>query len=509
MKDYFGIIDIGSNTIRLVIYKEDKNGRFKEYQNIKVGARLQSYLTPEKILSEKGVEILLSSLLSFQEVTRFYGVSDIAAVATATIRQSTNKSQILKLIAEKTDFQVSILSEYQEAFFGYCAVVNSTSINEGITVDIGGGSSEVTYFKDRQLVQFHSFPFGALSLTNLFVKSDIPTEKELNSMLNYIKGCISKIGWMKDKSLPLIAMGGSARALAQLDQYIKNYSLAGLHQYEFTYEDVKNTKEFISSLTVEDLTKLDVLSKERTDTIHASIIIFQAIFEETELTKIVLSRKGLRDGIFYCKSMNEEGTHLVPDVIEEGFLELAHDFQVDRSNVEYVTELAASLYFQFVTLGYLPYQEGDLMDLKRASSLFYVGGYVDSESSSQHTFYLLANRTIDGLLHKERVKLALLASYKNKATFKQYIQPFHHWFSKDEQKSIKVIGAVLKFAHSLNDTKRKIIKGIHLTKAQCDLIIHIRCGENWTPELFKAEKQKKLLEKAIKQPIILQFYLYK
>jgi exopolyphosphatase/guanosine-5'-triphosphate,3'-diphosphate pyrophosphatase len=98
------------------------------------------------------------------------------------------------------------------------------------------------------------------------------------------------------------------------------------------------------------------------------------------------------------------------------------------------------------TISLFPLTGEDLVLLKRAAHVFYLGQYVDEEASSQHTFYLLANRTIDGLSHRDRVQLALVASFKNKTLFKQYIQPFHSWFTRAEQKKLRFLGALLKFA---------------------------------------------------------------
>ncbi|NCU19031.1 exopolyphosphatase, partial [Bacillus sp. P1(2020)] len=135
-----------------------------------------------------------------------------------------------------------------------------------------------------------------------------------------------------------------------------------------------------------------------------------------------------------------------------------------------------------------------------------LGKYIDTESSSQHTFYLLANRTIDGLMHKERLKLALVASYKNKTLFKQFIKPFTDWLSKAEQETLQLLGAMVKFTYSLDATKRQAIKDIKVEIVEKNIMITCFSKKEAMAEQYEAEKNKKQLEKTLKQDIQLLFY---
>ena len=115
----YAIVDIGSNTMRLVIYMREKSGRLKEIENVKAVVRLRNYLTEEQVLEDDGVNLLINTLHTFQEVTRHYKLDDVKCVATATIRQAINKEEILERVSKETDFAMRILSEYEEAYYGY------------------------------------------------------------------------------------------------------------------------------------------------------------------------------------------------------------------------------------------------------------------------------------------------------------------------------------------------------------------------------------------------------
>jgi len=239
-KQNIALIDIGSNSIRLVIFRLDKQGFYKEVQNLKVVARLSSHFNKEGNITNEGITLLLEALHHFQEITRKYNVTKTKCVATAAIRQAQNKSKIIKIVTKLTDFQIRVLSEYEEAFFGYLAVTNSTNIEDGLTIDIGGGSTEITLFKNRRLLHYHSFPFGAITLKQTFIKNELPTKQESTDLLVFLKEQFSSLKWLEQNDLPVIGIGGSARNLSLICQSRTEYPLGGLHQYEMSYGNIKS-----------------------------------------------------------------------------------------------------------------------------------------------------------------------------------------------------------------------------------------------------------------------------
>ncbi|WP_417900723.1 Ppx/GppA family phosphatase [Bacillus haimaensis] len=504
MKDKYGIIDIGSNTMRLVIYKRDKSGRLKEIENVKSVARLRNFLNHDEYLTENGVHKLITTLSSFRAITDFHRLTEVKCVATATIRQAANREVIQELVQKETGYSMRILSEYEEAYYGYLAVVNTTPFTEGITIDIGGGSTEITYFKDKELVEYHSFPFGALSLKKQFVNSELPSQNEKEEMKLFINSQFQLLPWLREKKLPIIGIGGSARNMVQIDQAMKNYPLAGLHLYEMPPEDIQLLGLYINSLSFDKLQKLEGLSKDRAELMLPALMVFDELVSITKASSFVLSRKGLREGIFFegMKNPATKGTNVLTDSIDE----LAKDFEMNMENVKHVTGILICIVDELNRLKVLSVNVHERKELKRAANVFHLGEYIDAESSSQHTFYLLANRTIDGLMHKERLKLALMASFKNKTVFKQYANPFRNWFTEDELRALRLYGAMLKFCYSLNATKRNVVEKVEVTLEEKGLLFHIQSSRPADAEEYQAERQKKHLEKLIKYPIHLRFY---
>lgn len=502
IQEKYAIIDIGSNTMRLVIYELGRNGTLKEIENIKVVARLRNFLSEDDVLEEDGITMLIKTLQSFQGVTGHHQLEEVKCVGTATIRQAKNKEEILERVNSETDFSMQVLTAFKEAYYGFLAVVRSTPYEKGVTVDIGGGSMEVTYFENRNLIHFHSFPFGVLSLKKQFIKGDIPDENERNKLCHFLQEQFRSLDWLSNLQTPLIAIGGSARNLVQIHQEYIDYPIQGIHQYTMRRQDINKTYNHLLSMPFSELQKVEGLSKDRADIIIPAVAAFAALMDTLNADVFALSQKGLREGLFYDKNNNKSE---ISNIVDESFQELAGDYNINVTHVSQVMKSALIISQLLNREGFFSLDVQDIKRIERGSFLFNLGSYIDIESSSQHTFYLLANRSINGMHHKERIVTALLASFKNKESFKHYIKPFNQWFTKEEIEKIRLIGSIIKFAYSLHVTKRNIIDQIDLQVKDQDLVFKISCVQDWQPEAYQVEKQKKHLEKQLNCSISVDF----
>lgn len=505
-KAKWAIIDIGSNTIRLVIYQQNDSGKVREAENIKAVARLRHHLN-NGVLEYRGIQVLVTILKSFREIVDFHGVESIQCVGTATIRQAQNKFEILKTVKEQTGFDMKILSEKDEAYLGFFAVIHTTPIDEGVTIDIGGGSTEITYFQNRELKHSHSFPFGVVSLKEQFMNGEKMTTKEKDNLIRFIKESFEKLPWLKNLHVPIIAIGGSARNVALIHQNRIHYPLSGIHQYTMSLSDLMEILSQVEQLDIAQLEKLEGLAKDRADIIVPAIEVFVQICGYVGSDKFMFSRKGLREGIYFKEYENRGTTTDTDQIVKMSIDELVLDYGVSIEHSEHVANLAVQLYSEFEKIiGVTPAIRNKKM-VELSARVYYIGQYVDSDVSSQHTFYLLANKSIDGMEHKDRLKLALIASFKNNMLLRQYTVPFMNWFTKEELQEIRVAGALTKLASALDASKRGIIKEAHLSQNQenGELLITLQCSGDYFSEKYQAEKQIRHLEKAIKKDINLVF----
>ncbi len=502
------LIDIGSNSIRLVIFKLDQRGYYKEVQNLKIVARLSTHLDENGYLTKDGISKLLQSLKYFQEVTRTYKITKLKCVATAAIRQAKNQEQILKTVNDTTDFSIRVLSEYEEAFFGYLAVTNSTNIIDGITIDIGGGSTEITLFKERKLMHYHSFPFGAITLKQRFINSEIPTIDELLALKSFLQEQFQSLKWLcNNDNVPLIGIGGSARNLSLVHQRKINYPLRGLHQYEISFESINDISNELKKMSYKQREMVEGLSKDRTDIIIPAAEAICTLMEVTTSTKFIMSNKGLRDGLFYEELLLQSNVQQFPNVVEESFYQLSHEYEINTDQVKYLSNIVTQLYYELKEHTTLELTEEDLRLLLLSCRVLYIGEFINPETSSEHTFYILTNKSIEGLTHTERLKIALIASFKSKNVLHSYIQPYENRLKKDDIAKLELLGAMLKFSYALNRTGRKVISKLKVVEITTNNEIKLSLSFTSEPyfEQLQAQKYKKHLEKSLKKRVDLMF----
>lgn len=500
------IIDIGSNTIRLVLYEYEKRQGLYEFGNFKTVARLRTYLLPDGSMSKEGINVLKDTLTSFKEILDDYGVTDVKAAATAAIRQATNQTEIVEEMFNTTGIRLDILSEEEEAYFGFLAVSHSMDTPSAITVDIGGGSTEITYYENKKLQKTHSFPFGTVSLKQKFVKGPVITPNELSKLTEYVKKQFETLDWIQGKKLPIVAIGGSARNVAQIHQQKNDYPISSVHQYEIRLNEMKELKYDLSLMNYDQLKQLDGLSSDRADIIVPALQVFITLMEVVGANIFQISKKGLREGLILSRVLQGDAKAFNKyDVFEESARRIAWEYERSEEETKALENLADQFYLQCCDLGYFTYNEQKCKLFKYAARLYAIGEYIELDSSSQHTFYLLANQTIYGMNHVNRLKLALMASYKNKDYFRRFLIPFKDWISREEQAELRDLGAVLKFIHALNISKRNIVHELVLINQPGAITVEVYTKQSAVAEIYYAERQKKHIERVFKKPVTILF----
>ena len=499
------IIDIGSNSIRLVIFSYNSAEGLVEHYNFKMVARLSLHIDANGNLSEEGIHILIEALLKFKKILDDIAVTDVFAAATAAVRQANNRETIINRAENQTGINITILSADEEAYYGYLAVIHSTNIPTAVTIDMGGGSTEVTYFENKEMKFSYSFPFGAVSLKKKFIKNSLIIEKEKETLIAYVREQFQSLEWLVNLQVPIVAIGGSARNLAQVDKQRKNYTLHGTHQYELSSIDLQELSYKFTQSSLEGLKKIDGLSSDRADIIVPALETFRVFMEVVQSRNFIYSKKGLREGVIFAQLMKQFPNDFnVNGVTTNAIRHVLGKFHVDEHKSLHLYEIFSSIYNTFAHWGYItPIQNKEL--LRYAFQLFHIGKEIDQDAFSQHTFYLLTNLTIDGISDKDRLKIALLASYKNKDTFKQYIEPYQHIINNMENKQLRDIGALMRFIKGMDVLERSHIKNVSINKNPDKMEFNFFVVGNYILEQYQAEKMKKHLEKIVHIEVKLKF----
>lgn len=284
------IIDIGSNTIRLIVYQVD-GSQYEKLITKKKMVGLVGYVV-EGQMTEQGIRELIKVLHGFCEIVNYIQVDYTYAFATASLRNIMNADEIVEKIYKELQLKIQILSGEEEARLSFAGAMSNHYFSDGCLFDLGGGSTEVVMFSNGKPNYIESLDMGCLNLYKAHVKNILPNKKEIKNIKKYIKKKLSSLE-INEKSLLLIGVGGTARSVKRL---VCNYKGYDSDCYQITKKDLDDTVEF---LLKRDHCVKDLLLKKCSDRLHTiipGILIMQAIAKKTGAKIISISNYGVREG---------------------------------------------------------------------------------------------------------------------------------------------------------------------------------------------------------------------
>lgn len=294
------IIDIGSNSVRLIIYRIKGDSTFKVINEAKRTIRLGSYLREDDYLSESGLNILLKVLKVFKDICKRYEVLEIYVVATEAIRRSINKYDVCNKIKLDLGLEVNILSGLEEAKYGYLAIKNSMLEKNAVLLDLGGSSMEITLMENGEFKETISLPLGSIPLTKMFNNLE---SKEMEIELNkFIYDRLQEISWLKkNNNLNVIGIGGIAKHIGRVSKGNEDYPKELLHNYSMTRDEISKIYAEFLKLPIKERSNFKGLSKKRAEIFAAPLGAILVILKYFDSAKYIISAIGLREGIIYEK----------------------------------------------------------------------------------------------------------------------------------------------------------------------------------------------------------------
>ena len=292
------IIDIGSNSVRLIIYKMKKDSTFKIIDEVKKTIRLGSYLTEYNYLADQGIGILINVLKKFKLICKKYEVEDIYVVATEAVRKSKNRDDICSKVEADLGLKINILSGEEEARYGYLAIKNSMIEKDAILLDLGGSSMEITLMKNGELKETISLPLGCIPLTKRF--NNIETEAEKIKLNTFIYDTLDEISWLSENNkMNVIGIGGISKNIGRVSKEDKDYPKELLHNYSMTRDEISKIYNDFLKLPINERSKVNGLSKRRVEIFAAPLGAILSILEYLNSERFIISAVGLREGIIY------------------------------------------------------------------------------------------------------------------------------------------------------------------------------------------------------------------
>lgn len=457
-----GIIDIGSNSVRLVIVEIKCDKYFRILYELKESVRLGEDMTTDNSLNPDRMNKAINTIISFKTICDSYHVQNIIAVATEAVRRASNQKNFLNLVRSRTGVEIRVLSGDEEAYYDYLGVINSMDITDCLMMDIGGSSMEFILVKNKEIQNSISIPYGSISLTELYLINPIGFSDAFDRI-------IMNIPWVyQAKGMPLIGIGGTFRNIGKIDRKRKDYPIDNVHNYYLSDNDVQEILFMTIDLLSGKQKKIKGLSSDRSDIFIGPIAAIHNIINRYNIRDIFISGSGVREGLLFENILNGENLNNVLDYsLDNAMVNL----DVEQKHSCHVYELCSSLYNQLKPL----FRQVANMEkiLKTAALLHDSGIKINFYDHHKHTFYSIMNSRLSGLSHKELLMASYVAALHRKDEFKIDQQMYKNLINPIDVLFIQQLGILLKISEKLdlklNSNIEKIICSISENSVQLTL----------------------------------------
>ncbi len=411
------IIDIGSNSARLVIYQSTSKNGFhllcEKKSRVRIG---EGAYQNGGNLQQIGIDRATNTLESFSQTINEYKVKKVIAVATSALRDAPNKKDFIDEIKDRFGIKINVIDGKEEASLGAIAASNLLPVASGITIDIGGGSSDMALIKNGKIVDTYSLDLGTVRLKELFF--DKNTEIEI--VREYIQNELDKLP-KKFKNAQAIGIGGTIRSLAKAIISQTGYPLDKLHAFEYKIEDQKNFFKDIVSEKQSNLGKYGI-KENRFDTIREGTLIFLEILKHIGAQRVITSGVGVREGV-YLKSKFPAPAYRIPKNINPSIRSIRDRFDMLAFPIGNKKEIAKKLLALFKNRLKDDIDHRDI--LYKTLSLSDIGKSLTIYHEQRHASYIAMEELNFGITHCEALTISLLLYSKvkrgyNKDMYKKY-----------------------------------------------------------------------------------------
>lgn len=433
---------------------------------LKESVRLGQDMERDGFLKPQRVAETIKTLKMFKKLCDASGVMRIIAVATEAVRRAKNQRSFLDEIQATCGIKVKVLTAEEEATYVYRGVINTMDVPKGIILEIGGGATKIVYYNRRNMLNYVSLPFGAVTLTGMFSGENLKPEEQAQKIENFFKEQLRGVGWLSevDPDVQMIGVGGSFRNLFKISKMVHKYPLDTVHNYNMLTEDFLPVYDMIKVLDLDKKKKIKGLSAERADILPAALAVIKAFVSYLNLDNFAISGAGLREGIMFNQALPSTLEKPVSDVMNYSLTTLVKYYGCDEKHVEHVVNLSIQLFKQLRVLHKFPRQY--LKVLKVAAMLHDCGMRIKYYNHQRHSCYMILNSTLYGITHREIVLAAFTACCHKKEDINLYDwNRYRDLLGEDDMEIVKRLGVMLRIAESLDRSMSGTIKGIN-----CDIL---------------------------------------
>jgi exopolyphosphatase/guanosine-5'-triphosphate,3'-diphosphate pyrophosphatase len=484
------VIDLGSNSWRLVIFTFVPGQWWKRtdelYETVRIGAGMGETGRLQEDAIERGVE----TLSVFERFCQASGIApeDVHPIATSAIRGAANRDEFLARAGERTDLKVEILSEEDEAYYGYVAAINTSTLRDGAVLELGGGSMQLIEVADRRAQTLCSFELGAVRLTERFLPGSGPAKKkELQQVRGYVREVLGGLDWLPSSGKELVGIGGAVRNLAAAAQCDTGQIDIGIQGFALTRKTLGELVKTLAGLPVSERGEVPGIKPGRGDIILAAALVIETVLDLGKFDAVEVTEAGLREGAFLGRELlADRDEPLIDDVREAAVRNLAIQYESDMNHVCHVARLSLQMFDSLVEAGLFEPASNERELLWAASMLHDVGMTISYDDHHKHSRYLIVSAELPGFDPRERALIAQISRYHRKGAPK--LGEIAALSRDGDEELLERCAVILRLAEHLERSRDQAVREARLRTNGKGVDLHLEAAGDLTVPRWSVER---------------------
>ncbi len=506
MAPRLGAIDIGSNSIRLVIAEAQLGDRYRVLDDERESTRLGRALATSDKLDEASIQASLAALRRFKSIAEGAGVQTLRAIATCAVREATNGPEFCQRVKQQLDLSIEVISAQKEARLAFHSARRRLNLagKNTLLVDIGGGSTEIVLASGELIEAIYATRLGAVRLSEKFGSGQSLAGEDYDRMQRWIDRKLKKTTEKPVAPIHLlIGSGGTFSALANMVMASKGQSQLPVAGCQISRAELRHLLDRLRKMSLKQRREVAGLNPDRADIIVPGLATIDRIMRRFKVNLLQVHPYGVRDGLLLSMFEQLQGTNQAEAVDDTTQIErFTAACGVDLDHSRHVAKLACQIHAGMCELYKLDKRDQRLLDA--AARMQDVGYLINYEGHHKHSYHLILHCRLAGFLPEELRLIANVARYHRGAEPKKKHDHFR-CLSDLEQQQVLTLAAILRLAGGLDRSHDQTIRSVEVRGKKKQLELVVTANEYPEVHLWAARRRAGLFEKVFDAEVTIRW----
>ena len=489
-------IDVGSNSVHLVVCRIRPDLSIEVVDREKDMIRIGAGSFGKRHLPEANIVSALASLGKFKRLAESHSVDEILVVATSAVREADNGGDLITAARRQLGLRIRVISGLEEARLIHMAAAYAIGIGSGraVTIDIGGGSTEITLGTGARMEMGRSFKLGAIRLAERFMLHDpLPDDEEARLERVIRRETAAYLTQLRRRGFRrVIGTSGTIQAIGSLAA--GGTRPGELRRLTVSADDIHKWRRKLVAMPLERRLEIPGLDPRRADLAPAGAVLLDTLLERLGADELTLCDHALREGLL-LDYVRRNTKHIrtaerYPDVRRRSVIELGERCQYLPDHSRQVARLAVMLFDATRRQHGLGAAEREWLEY--GALLHDIGTHISYDAHHKHSYYLIKNGELRGFDPEEIEIIGLVARY-HRQTLPKKSHPGYGDLSKPRRRAVRLLGAMVRLAEGLDRSHTQVVRDVKVSTKGPTMRIRVHVAGDAELEMWAAARHSEAL----------------